>query len=78
MLVKETSLIGEIMSVQAERITRDTVIEHVIRQFPKTLDILVRYNIDCCCGAYQTIEQGATSRGADVELLLKDLNEAIA
>ncbi len=66
------------MSVQAEKITRDMVIEHIIRQYPKALNVFVRYNIDCCCGAYQTIEQGSKSRGADVEALVRDLNEAIA
>lgn len=55
-------------------ITKDTVVEAIIKTYPKALGFLVSKGVDCCCGAYNTIEKGASEVGADLPAILKELN----
>ncbi len=59
-------------------ITKDTIVEQIIKTYPKALGFLVTKNVDCCCGAYNTIEKGASEVGADLEAILKELNAIAA
>jgi hybrid cluster-associated redox disulfide protein len=59
-------------------ITKDTVIEDVLKAHPDAIMVLMKYNLGCvaCMGATQeSIEQGARMHGIDPEPLVKELNE---
>ncbi|MBI4295961.1 MAG: DUF542 domain-containing protein [Chloroflexi bacterium] len=58
-------------------ITRDMVINDVIRRYPTTIAVFNRFRVDSCCGGGQSIDKTATADGVDIESLLKALNEAI-
>ncbi|MDP2662359.1 MAG: hypothetical protein Q8R28_16695 [Dehalococcoidia bacterium] len=59
-------------------ITKDTIVEHIIKTYPKALGFLVSKRVDCCCGAYNTIEKGASEVGADLQAILTELNAIAA
>lgn len=55
-------------------ITKETVVEHIIKTYPQALGLLVAKGVDCCCGAYNTIEKGAAEARVDLDPLLAELN----
>lgn len=59
-----------------DAITKDMVINDVVRKYPQTMPVFARYNVDSCCGGGFSIEATATKDGVDVEALLRALNEA--
>ncbi|MDP2935912.1 MAG: hypothetical protein Q8O86_05425 [Dehalococcoidia bacterium] len=59
-------------------ITKDSVIEHVIKKYPKAMGLLVGKGLDCCCGAFNTLEKGAADAGADLSGLLAELNALVS
>jgi len=59
-------------------ITKDSVVEHVIKAYPKALGLLVGKGVDCCCGAYNTLEKGVAEAKADLSSLLSELNDLAA
>lgn len=59
-------------------ITKDSIVEDIIKGYPKALGVLVGRGVDCCCGAYQSLEKGAAEAGADLASLLKELNALAA
>ena len=59
-------------------ITKDTIVEHIIKTYPKALSFLVSKRVDCCCGAYNTIEKGDAEVGADLDSILLELNAIAA
>ena len=62
-----------------EKIRRDMTIEEAVRTYPEVISVFLNYGLHCigCHVAnWETIEQGAMTHGiADVEKMLKDLNE---
>ena len=59
-------------------ITKDTIIEDVLKAHPDAIAVLMKYNLGCvaCMGATQeSLEQGARMHGIDPEPLVKELNE---
>lgn len=61
-------------------ITADMSIGDVIGAHPDTIGIFLRHGLGCvgCAVArFENIAQGAQAHGIDVELLIRDLNEAI-
>ena len=59
-------------------ITKDTIIEDVLKSHPEAIQVLMKYNLGCiaCMGATQeSIEQGARMHGIDPEPIVKELNE---
>lgn len=58
-------------------ITREDIINDVIKQYPKTIAVFNKLRVDSCCGGGQSIEKTATRDGVDVQALVKALNEAI-
>lgn len=61
-------------------ITRDMVIQEIVTRYPQTLPVFGQFNMAClgCSGAlFETLEQGATAHGIDVEAMLKALNSLI-
>jgi hybrid cluster-associated redox disulfide protein len=60
------------------KVTKDTVIEEVLKAHPQAIHVLMRHNMGCvaCMGATQeSIEQGALMHGIDPEPIVKELNE---
>jgi len=58
-------------------ITKDMIINDVIKKYPKTLKIFKEFNVDSCCGGGAAIEQTAARDGIDIEKLLIALNELV-
>lgn len=59
------------------RITKDTTIFEAIRCHPKAIDVFKSYKMPCsgCLAVVdESIEKGARRHGADLELLLRELN----
>ncbi len=59
-------------------ITKDMIINDVIRKFPSTMKIFKDFKVDSCCGGGFSIEKTAEADGADLKALLKALNKAVA
>jgi regulator of cell morphogenesis and NO signaling len=57
-------------------ITRDMIINDVIKKYPQTIKVFNEYKVDSCCGGGAPIETTAKRDGVDVEGLLKALNNA--
>ena len=57
-------------------ITKDMVVNDVIKDHPDTIGVFSRFNIDSCCGGAATIEASAARDNAPLEELMKALNEA--
>ena len=60
-----------------ETITRDMIINEVIRKHPQTIQVFNDYRVDSCCGGGAAIETTAKRDGVDVEGLLRALNESV-
>ena len=62
-----------------ELISKDMIIEEVVRKYPKTVPVFMAHGLHCigCAVAnYETVEQGAMGHGmTDVTPLLADLNK---
>ncbi len=64
-----------------DKITKDMTFGDLLKKFPKAGPILAGYGLHCIgchIGVMETIEQGATAHGMDVDALMKDLNKAAA
>ncbi|MBI4406477.1 DUF1858 domain-containing protein [Candidatus Micrarchaeota archaeon] len=65
-------------------ITKDLSIAEIVDKHPETVGVFLSYNLHCIgCGAsgFETLEEGTLGHGwseEELELLLKDLNEAAA
>lgn len=60
-----------------ETITRNMIINEVIKKHPQTIKVFNDYKVDSCCGGGAPIETTAKRDSIDVEGLLKALNEAV-
>ena len=60
-----------------ETITRDMVINDVIRKHPATIKVFNEYKVNSCCGGGAPIETTAKRDGVNVETLVKALNVAV-
>ena len=58
-------------------ITREMVINDVIKTYPQTIAVFNQFRVDSCCGGGQSIEKTATRDGADVASLMQALNDAV-
>ncbi len=65
----------------ADQITKDMIIEEVVRKYPKVIPVFMAHGLHCIgchIANYETIEQGALGHGiGDITDLMKDLNETI-
>lgn len=62
-------------------ITREMTIGEIVRQYPQTLTVFEKYGLDCfeCQIAdFEALEHGADVHKVDVNILLEELNRAIA
>lgn len=60
-----------------ETITRDMIINEVIKNHPQTIKVFNDYKVDSCCGGGAAIETTAKRDGVDIEGLLRALNDAV-
>ncbi len=58
-------------------ITRDKIINDVIKKYPQSIAVFNEFRVDSCCGGGQSIEKTAAADGIDVDALLQALNEAV-
>lgn len=61
----------------ADLITKDMVINDVIKKYPKTITVFSNFKVDSCCGGGFSIEKTAGMSGIDMDALLKALNKVI-
>ncbi len=61
----------------ADPITKDQVINDVIKRYPKTIAVFNQFRVDSCCGGGQSIGTTATRDGVDLDALVKALNQAV-
>jgi len=57
-------------------ITKDRIVNDVIREEPKTITVFTRFNIDSGCGGAASIEAAAKRDNVDLDALLQALNPA--
>ena len=57
-------------------ITKDMIVNDVIKSHPKTIGVFTQFKIDSCCGGAATIEASAARDNAPLEELMTALNEA--
>lgn len=62
----------------ADIITKDMIVNDIIKKYPKTLAVFGKFKIDSCCGGGTSIEIAGKRDGADVDAMVKELNKAIA
>ncbi len=59
------------------KITKDRIINDVIKKYPPSIAVFNEFRVDSCCGGGQSIEKTAAADGVDVDALLQALNEAV-
>ncbi|MCZ7357351.1 MAG: DUF1858 domain-containing protein [Candidatus Methanoperedens sp.] len=62
-------------------ITKDTTIEDVVSQYPETMMVFMRHGLHCVgchVSAFESIEDGASAHGINVDALVEDLNKVIS
>ncbi len=60
-----------------DAITKENIINDVIKKHPKTIAVFNDHRVDSCCGGGASIETTATRDGVDVSALVRDLNETV-
>lgn len=61
------------------KITKDMTIGEVVKTYPQTMPVFMKFQMGCFgCGMAQmeTLEQGCTAHGIDVDKFLEELNKA--
>jgi hybrid cluster-associated redox disulfide protein len=61
----------------SQKISKDMTFAQVMRLHPDVVKVLAKYNLGCigCMGAQaETLEQGCSAHGLDVDEVVKDLN----
>ncbi|MEK7841516.1 MAG: DUF542 domain-containing protein [Deltaproteobacteria bacterium] len=58
-----------------EKITQTMVVNDAIKLYPDTIGVFSKFHIDSCCGGAVSIEDAAKRDKADLNALLKKLNE---
>jgi len=64
----------------ADKITKDMTFQQVLQKYPETARVFLErgmHCIGCMAASFESIEQGATAHGMDVDELMKDLNKAV-
>lgn len=52
-------------------------INDVVNKYPATMQVFNNHAFDTCCGGAQSIALAAASNGANIPVVLRELNEAI-
>ncbi|HEY6008470.1 MAG TPA: DUF1858 domain-containing protein [Geobacteraceae bacterium] len=65
----------------SEQVTKDMTFAQVMRMHPDVVKVLAKYNLGCvgCMGAQnESLEQGCSAHGLDVNDIVRDLNQLFA
>jgi len=65
----------------SQNITKDMTFAQVMRMHPDVVKVFAKYNLGCigCMGAQaESLEQGCSAHGLNVDEVLKDLNQLFA
>ena len=65
----------------SQTITKDMTFAQVMRMHPDVIKVFAKYNLGCigCMGAQaESLEQGCSAHGLNVDEVLKDLNQLFA
>lgn len=68
-------------AVMADAVTKEMPIGDVVRAHPETIEVFMKHGlhcIGCAVAAFESIAEGATVHGIDIDALIADLNAAIA
>jgi len=63
-----------------DTITKDMNLKDLLEKHPESAKIFAAYGIGClgcALASYETIEQGLTAHGIDIDEFLKDLNSYV-
>jgi len=63
-----------------QTITKDMAISEAVSRYPETIPVLMKYGMHCigCPMAMQeTLEQGLSGHGIDVDSIIKELNKKV-
>lgn len=60
---------------EKESITKNMIINDVIKKYPKTISVFSKFKVDSCCGGGASIGKTAAMSGADIDALLVALNK---
>ncbi|TLD39838.1 MAG: hypothetical protein JETT_3898 [Candidatus Jettenia ecosi] len=63
--------------MEKEVITKNMVINDVIKKYPKTITVFSKFKVDACCGGGFSIEKTAGASGIDTNSLLTELNKVV-
>jgi len=58
-------------------LTESITVNQVLRQWPKSLDVINRHGLDTCCGGNQSLAASAAAAGTDLQQLLNELNQIV-
>ncbi|OHD12132.1 MAG: disulfide oxidoreductase [Spirochaetes bacterium GWD1_27_9] len=61
-------------------ISKDMNLTELLKKYPETARVFSAYGIGCigcALASYETIEQGITAHGIDINDFMKDLNELV-
>jgi len=75
-IIKKTK---SLKKVGGENITGEMAISEVIKKYPNTLEVFLKYNLPCvgCASAhFENIKAIANEFGIDLEKFIEDLNKA--
>jgi len=67
--------------MMSQTITKDMTFAQVMRMHPDVIKVFAKYNLGCigCMGAQaESLEQGCSAHGLNVDEVLKDLNQLFA
>ena len=62
------------MADKEQIITKEMVINDIIKKYPTTIGVFNRFNVDSCCGGAKRLKESAS--GKELEELVAALNEA--
>ena len=65
----------------ADTITKDMNLKELLHKYPDSAKIFAAYGIGClgcALASYETIEQGITAHGINLDDFMKDLNSYVA
>ncbi|MCH7492041.1 DUF1858 domain-containing protein [Patescibacteria group bacterium] len=78
MVKKKVSKTSTKTKVKQQKITKDILMGELVNEYPKSMDILMKYGfhcVGCAMSPYEPLESGAVVHGIPLEPLLKELNE---
>ena len=65
----------------SQQVTKDMTFAQVMRMHPDVVKVFAKFNLGCigCMGAQaESLEQGCSAHGLNVDEVLKDLNQLFA